>query len=127
MKSTMVVIKVARGLLTLAAIQQGVTYLLDGGVPKFNDKKYHVSVPFYVFADLLVGFSEHDALQAGFEVIVDDQAKKYLFAGLRWETNYESDVKIFGPKSNPDNPYVIDLASQEGQHDKSNDRSVESN
>jgi hypothetical protein len=58
--------------------------------------------------------SEHDAENAGFEVIVDNSIKKYLFAGLRWETNIrETDLKIFGPKSNPENPYVIDLLKEE--------------
>jgi hypothetical protein len=124
MVSTMVVIKhglrfepvggsplpIGKGLLNIAAIQKGIMYLRSVNLYPFNDGRYHATINTHGFAEILSAFSEHDATEAGFEVVADDQSKKFIFAGLRWETNYrESDLKIFGPKSNPDNPFVIDL------------------
>ena len=126
MASTMVVIKhgirfepeggsplpVGKGLLNLAAVRKGIYFLRGQNVMPFNDGHYHATINTFGMEDLLNGFSEHDAMQAGFAVIDDDGPKKYFFAGLRWETNYhESDLKIFGPKSNPENPWVIDLVN----------------
>jgi hypothetical protein len=103
-------LSVGKGIINVAAIRQGIIYLFSQNVMRFNDGRYHATVNLFGFADLLDGLSEHDAEAAGFEVIMDNSTKKYLFAGLRWETSpKETDLKIFGPKSNPENPHVIDL------------------
>lgn len=110
MTSTMVVIKFEKGLLHLAAVRQGIAYLMEQNVSRFNDGKYHIALSLESFKNLLSAFSEHDARESGFEAIADGQSVKYQFAGFRWEIDPKvSGLKIFGPKSNPDNPYVIDL------------------
>lgn len=114
MASTMVVIKFGKGLLHLAAIQKGVAYLIGQNVQKFNDGKYHVTLNRDAFVDLINAFSAADAFDAGFERIEDSTTPRYFFAGLRWETDSKAtDLKIFGPKSDPANPFVIDLTEAE--------------
>jgi|SRR5229473_336029 len=111
--ASMVVIKFGKGLLHLAAVRQAVAYLMGQNVQKFNDGRYHVSLHPDTFVDLLNAFSAADAFDAGFER-ADESAPRYFFAGLRWETDSKAtDLKIFGPKSSPENPYVIDLREVE--------------
>jgi hypothetical protein len=121
MAATMVVIKhglrfvplgevpAGKGLLHLAAVRKGVYFLRGQDVRPFNDGKYHAAVNDDAFRELIDAFSAADAADAGFERL-DDPSPRYFFGGLRWETspNY-TDLKIFGPKSNPENPFVIDL------------------
>jgi hypothetical protein len=83
-------------------------------VQRFNDGKYHVTLSPDAFAGLINAFSAADAADAGFERIEDSSTPRFFFGGLRWETDPKAtDLKIFGPKSNPENPYVIDLMKEQ--------------
>lgn len=126
MEATMVVIKhglrrsslgavpAGVGLLHLAAVRQGVSYLMSQNVQRFNDGKYHVTLNNQAFIELIDAFSAADAADAGFSRLEDSTTPRYFFAGLRWETQSEAtDLKIFGPKSDPSNPHVIDLTEVE--------------
>ena len=82
-------------------------------VPRFNDGKYHATLSPEAFVNLINGFSAADAFDAGFSRIEDSSTPRYLFGGLRWETDASAtDLKIFGPKSDPVNPFVIDLTAE---------------
>lgn len=112
--ATMVVIKFGKGLLHLAAVREGVSYLMSQNVQRFNDGKYHVTLSTEAFVDLINAFSAADAADAGFERIEDSTTPRYFFGGLRWETDSKAtELRIFGPKSDPANPYVIDLMEAE--------------
>lgn len=94
--------------LNLFTVRKALIYLRGEGVQKFNDGFYHVSISQDGMEALLSGFSEHDADAAGFEV-VNDNPKRIIFAGLRWEIDSKTqDVKIYGPKSDPSQAKVID-------------------
>jgi hypothetical protein len=111
--ATMVVIKFGKGLLHLAAVRQGVAYLMAHEVQRFNDGKYHVTLSPDAFADLINAFSAADAADAGFERIEDSSTPRFFFGGLRWETDPKAtELRIFGPKSDPANPHVINLVEE---------------
>jgi hypothetical protein len=123
MSSSMVVIKIGKSPLHLAAIRQGVGHLMSQNVQRFNDGRYHVTLSPAVFQKLIDAFSEADAVNAGFERIDDSAVPRFFFAGLRWEIDSKAtDLRIFGPKSDVVNPYVIDLVEQEGQYDNFDSR-----
>lgn len=128
MQNSMVVIRVA-GPLNLFTVRKALVYLQGEGVQKFNDGMYHVSISRDSMQALLSGFSAADAADAGFSV-VNENPKRIVFAGLRWEINNGSfqdrteDIAIFGPKSDPLQTFVI--KQDEGEHDSNNDGPKES-
>jgi hypothetical protein len=110
MASTMVVI---RGKWNLAVIRQGVSYLMDNNVSRFNDGMYHISLSIASFREFMGAFSEADAVNAGFKRLDSPANIVVEFGGLRWETDPKAtELRIFGPKSDPANPLVINLTDE---------------
>ena len=114
MSNAMVVIPVGRTPLNLFEVRRAAEWLVENGVVKFNDEMYHATISQRDAIALLGGFSEHDASEAGFE-IVNDNPIRFVFSRLRWEVVKDADsVQIFGPKSDPAQSRVFEQESNNG-------------
>lgn len=114
MSHAMVTIPIGIIPLNLVTVRRAMAYLRGLDVMPFNDGMYHATISLEEANRLLNGFSQHDASDAGFE-IVNDNPIRFVFGHLRWEIIHGTPaVQIFGPKSDPLETKVFEQEVSDG-------------
>lgn len=100
--------------LSAGVIRQAIANLRGRDVQPYEDGLYHADISYLGMKDLLAGLSVADAIEQDFhfqEGKPNSGKKTAVYLGVRWEIgNHYKAVKIYGPKSDPNNVLKIDLA-----------------
>lgn len=110
-------------LLNAGIVRRAVLSLVGRGVLVFDDGLYHAEIHTFGMQDLLNGLSQHEATSQLIRVPTkgDSRKKVFIYCGVRWEVSSTPNlVRIFGPKSDPDNTVVIDLTTKEATKEATN-------
>jgi hypothetical protein len=97
-------------------IRRAQAALMSRAVQRFEDGMYHGEIHNFGMQSLISDVSAHDAqsLIQRIETKPDADYRLMVFLGIRWEvSNRPRLVRIFGPRSDPDNQVVIDLTKEE--------------
>jgi hypothetical protein len=99
------------GSLNPLAVRRAYAALMARDVWKFDDGLYHGEAHPFAMVDLLDSMSESEATASGFVSLPGKPGTKTLVhLGVRWDVSPRyKQVRIYGPKSDPDNVVVLDL------------------